>query len=162
MDNNSHRDYLGNLYIQQSEGMYRYAYAVLRDEYLAEEAVQETFAVAWSKINALVTMESPVGWLFGTLKNTMKRTRAEAYKLQKTLVSLDEQLADVPSTQDDLEPLLLFGGIISNDELDLLEKLYVHGFTYKDIADELGVPLSTLGMRAKRAKEKFKRKYGEI
>jgi len=129
----------------------------MRDNYLAEDAVQEAFAVAWEKIESLVGMVSPVGWLFGTLKNIMKKNMAEMHKFQKLLLSLDEYNCVEQAITDNIDPTILYEGIISNEEYIILEKLYIHGYTYKELANEMNVPVSTVGMKAKRAKEKFRK-----
>jgi len=157
----SQREFLKNLYMQQSENMFRYAYSVLRDSFLAEEAVQETFVVAWDKIEQLINMESPVGWLFGVLKITMKRIKTNEYKLRKTFVTNDETIADSITAHDDLESSVLLEDMFSNDDYSILKKIYLHGFTYNELAEELDLPLSTVSMRIKRAKEKFKKSIEE-
>ena len=162
MDGNSRSEFLRNLYVRQSKGMFRYASSIMRDDYLVEEAVQETFALAWEKIESLAFMDSPVGWLFGTLKNRMKRKMAEKHKVQKLLVSLNDTLYDTPTVLDNIDPAILFDGIISSEEYTILEKLYIHGYTYTDMANEMGVPVSTVGMKAKRAKEKFREKFNKL
>jgi RNA polymerase sigma-70 factor (ECF subfamily) len=161
MDGNSRKEFLKQLYMKQSKGMFRYANSIMRDNYLAEDAVQETFAVAWEKIESLVGMDSPVGWLFGTLKNIMKKNTAEMYKFQKLLLSLDGYNGIDQAVTDDIDPTILYEGIISSEEYSILEKLYIHGYTYKELASEMKVPLSTVGMKAKRAREKFRKKHGK-
>ena len=151
--------FLKNLYKEQSENMIRYAKTILQDRYLAEEAVQETFVVAWEKISSLTEMESPVGWLFGTLKIMMTHIKSEEYKLKKIFISMDESVKNDIAVHDDMESTVLLDSIISSEEFEILEKLYLQGYSYKELADEMGVPTSTIGMRAKRAKEKFKKKY---
>jgi len=154
-------EFLKALYMQQSKGMFRYAYSILKDEYLAEDAVQETFTAACKNIETLKTNTSPVGWLFEALKRIMKRLRSEEFKLRKHILTLDKSQSDTPAAPDDINPVILFDGVIPRGELDLLNKIYVHGYTYKDLADEMGVPLSNIAMKAKRAKEKFRHNYKE-
>ena len=155
----SQRDFMSNLYAQQSKGMIRFARSVLLDEYLADEAVQETFAVALKKVDLLSTMENPTAWLFGVLKVMFKRIRANERKLQKLFVSIDEPMVNTPYKDEDLESNVLLTSLITSEEFRILEKIYLHGYTYQEVADDLGIPLSTVGMRVKRAKEKFKEKY---
>jgi len=137
--------------------MFRYANSSLHDYYLAEEAVQETFAVAWEKIESLIIMESPVGWLFGTLKITMKRIKTSEYKLKRTFMSADESITEKTPNQENLESSVFFDEVFLHEDFTILEKIYLQGYTYNELAEEMALPLSTLGMRVKRAKEKFKK-----
>jgi RNA polymerase sigma-70 factor (ECF subfamily) len=161
MNNSPNYNFLQNLYEQEKESMFWYAVSKLRDNYLADEAVQETFVVAWTKVEALMVMENPIGWLFGTLKIIMKRIKSEEYMIHKLLVSIDEPLNHPLSSGDEIDTVLLFDGIVSNEDFSILDKIYIHGYTYKEVADEMGLPLSTVGMRVKRAKERFRKNYEE-
>jgi len=160
MSNDPNYNFFSVLYEQEKESMYWYAASQLRNDFLAEEAVQEAFLIALEKIEVFVNVEKPEGWLFGILKNVIKRIKAEEYKLQRRFISINEHNASQSlSTNDEIDPVILFDGVVSREDLDILQKLYVHGYTYKDITDEMGIHLSTVGMRAKRAKEKFGGKY---
>ena len=153
--------FLRKLYMEQSKGMFRYAKSVLHDEFQAEEAVQEAFTVAWGKIGTLITAPVPVGWLFETLKRIMKRMQSEEYKRQKRILSFAESQSYIPYASDELNPVISFAGVISNEELKLIDKIYVQGYTYKDLAEESGVSPCIIGMKVKRAKEKFRKKYAQ-
>lgn len=152
-----YNEYLKELYTQQSRGMIRYANAVFHDQYRAEEAVQETFAVAWQKIESLIASPSPVGWLFVTLKNIMKHMLAEHYQMKKRIVSLEECSHDTLNVSDEFNIVTQLEGVVSKEEFEIIEKLYLRGYTYKELAEELEIPPSTVGMRAKRTKEKIKK-----
>ena len=74
----------------------RYAIAVLRkrtgnaDADRAEEAVQETFAVAWNKADALLASPSPVGWLYKTLFHVLRNMLREDHRWTMRLLKLQE------------------------------------------------------------------------
>jgi len=159
--NNSKREFLKKLYIEQSVNMFRYANSSLYDYYLAEEAVQETFMIAWEKIESLIKMESPVGWLFGTLKITMKRIKTGEYKLKRNFISTNEAITEDTPSQENLESTFFMDDVFSHDDYSILEKIYLHGYSYNELAEEMELPLSTVGMRVKRAKEKFKKNIEE-
>lgn len=54
--------------------------------------------------------------------------------------------------------------LIGKEDCRLLEKLYLEGYTYQEVSDELGIKKSTLGMRVNRIKErcieKFEKNFG--
>ena len=47
--------------------------------------------------------------------------------------------------------------VLSREEYDLLHKLYLEGWSYKELCEELGEKKSTLAMRVKRSKEKIQK-----
>ena len=48
---------------------------------------------------------------------------------------------------------------MSREDFELLWKLYLGGYTYRELCLELGVKKSALGMRVRRIKERFQKNY---
>ena len=75
------------------------------------------------------------------------------------------QLHAEPFT-DPTEDALDLEGFIGKEDCRLLEKLYLEGYTYQEVSDELGIKKSTLGMRVTRIKdrciEKFEKFFGDV
>ena len=152
-------EFFDKLYREQIPGMFRYAKYNLRDEYLAETAVQEAMLAVWKKIDVFIACDDPVSLIFGYLKNIVKNIKSEQYMLQKRIVYLEDGYAETIHTSDEISVDTQLGDIISKEEFSLLKKLYVYGYSYKELAEELGVNPSVIGMRVKRSKEKFINKY---
>ena len=51
---------------------------------------------------------------------------------------------------------------LSDEDFVLVTKIHVYGYTYKEIADELGVPIGTILSRVSRAKAVIKRAIEEL
>ena len=131
-----------------------------KDPDRAHEAVQETFLIAWEKPKEFLGSLSPVGWLVNTMKNVLRNMIREDQRwnarLQEFQAHLDRDAAH-PAPGADLE----LEGLIPPEELDLLKRLYLHGETYEELCEELGLKKSTLAMRVKKSKEDFREKYWE-
>ena len=153
--NPENNELYARLYKENIRGMYQYAISLLEDGYLAEYAVQEAFSIAWAKFEALKTSPNQGGWLTNTLKNIVMRIIKENSRARNSILSLDEVSEEHIQVSDELSLSALYEGIVSKEELDMLQKLYVQRYSYEELAAEYGIPVSTLGMRAKRAKEKF-------
>jgi len=57
-----------------SAELYRYAYWICRDRFLAEDLVQETFARAWQSWEGLRDDKAAKSWLYTILRNEHART----------------------------------------------------------------------------------------
>lgn len=123
----------------------------------AEEAVQETFTIAWEKREILMEHPKPIAWLNIALKNVIKNMVRDDQKWAECLLRvLAEQVQPAPGADLELE------GIIPSEDMDILKCLYLYGETYEEICEDLGLKKSALAMRVKRSKELFRKNYGEI
>ena len=64
-----------------------YACASLENETLADEAVQDTFRIAWAKSAELLNCANPRAWLMLTLKNVIRNTRKALTELNQLFIS---------------------------------------------------------------------------
>ncbi len=74
--------------------LYSYAFARTKDEHLAEEAVQETFARGVSKLSSFSGKSQLKTWLFGILRNVL-REHARKNKPSEVFEEESEQIWDV-------------------------------------------------------------------
>ena len=155
------REFLDKIYDEQYDDLYSYVRLNLWDDYLAEEAVQETMLVALRRSDTFITHPNPIGWLYGVLRKIIKHMQSDYYIMQKRIVALDACAPEVLLKSYDIDPAILYDGIVSDEEFDMLVKLYIHGYTYKDLGEEMGLSTGLIGMRVQRIKEKFRKKYKE-
>lgn len=154
--------FIENLYREMFTQLNIYAQNVLRDRSLGEEAVQDTFRIACIKIDELMSSSNPKGWLMNTLKNVisnMKRSRARLLRMLFIAAEMNE--ASFGSVNDDIDPEILYGGVISNEDFALLKKIVLERYSMLEAAEELGISVEACKKRLQRAKEKFKKKLEE-
>ena len=153
------------LYHDYYEKMLRYAAAVFHTRGVpdtgdgrAEEAVQEAFVYAWSNQEKMYESPSPENWLFKVLYyKVLERIKAEG-KWSRNLRSF-EQLVSVSNDADPydrIENSLI--EIISDEDYQLLKKLYIEGATYREICEEYHLTKSALGCKLHRIKQKLREK----
>ena len=127
----------------------------------AEEAVQEAFAIAWSKWEDLFASPNPAGWLYNTVNNVVRNMiRADqqwASRLLQAQAALSHQPFQPPPGAD-----LELEGLVSQEDLDLLKRLYLEGMTYEELAAEENLNQNTLAARVRRIKLRFQKIYREI
>ena len=135
--------------------LYRYAYRLSGTSQLAEDLTQETFCLAQNKLHQLREPERAKSWLFSILRNVyLHHLRSTK---QEKVVSLDG-IPDVPDRSPESLP------IVDSQELQKalgelpeafrapLILFYFEDFSYRDIAEQMEVPLGTVMSRLARAK----------
>lgn len=142
---------LEKYFYQEYKSMYYFALSVLRDESKAEVAVQDTFITASEKISDLVSSPNPVGWLYNVLKYKMLELRRSEQKENSRAVPLD----DVQELSVNMDPPSALD-VEKSEDLKLIRKFYVDGYSLKDLSKEMKVSMSAVKMRIKRAKNRLR------
>ena len=135
--------------------LYRYAYRLSGSSQEAEDLTQETFCQAQGKFFQLRDAAKAKSWLFAILRNAyLLRLRARKNDNPLSL----EGVPEIPERSTELTPVL---------DADQLQKVlntlpelfrtpivlyYFEEFSYKDIAEQMNVPLGTVMSRLARAK----------
>lgn len=135
--------------------MLHYAISSMRNPELAEEAVQETFRIAWTKIDNLATSPNPNGWLLVTLKHVlsnMRRTKSALFRLEKECAV--HCLPSKPSAHSELDPEIYLSGILSSESWEIL-KLSIEGYTCNEIAQRCGKTPEACKKQLQRSKQKL-------
>ena len=141
---------LEQLYRAEFNNMLRFASVLLSDDSLAETAVQESFLIAARKFDSLIASPSTVGWLYNTLKFVVKQMRRE----RQTMLARSVPLEDAPelSVEDEISTL-----DTKNEDIQLLKRFYIDGFTLKELAAEFGITVPAMKMRLSRARKRAKK-----
>jgi RNA polymerase sigma-70 factor (ECF subfamily) len=138
------------------EALFRYAFRLSGSASDAEDLTQETFGKAMSRLDQLREPDRAKAWLFRILRNAyLHRVRNE--KRHKT-VSLDA-VGDVPQgvPEDgklEVDPAKLQEALNDLDETfrTPLVLFYFEDFSYRDIAEQMDLPIGTVMSRLARAK----------
>jgi RNA polymerase sigma-70 factor, ECF subfamily len=135
--------------------LYRYAYRLSGSASDAEDLTQETFCTAQDKFSQLKDPERARPWLFSILRNRyLHRVRAER---QHGCVSL-ELAADVaeptPGPMPEIDPDQLQKALNSLPEAFRTPIIlyYFEEFGYREIAEQMELPIGTVMSRLARAK----------
>ncbi len=137
------------------EALYRYAYRLSGSSQEAEDLTQETFCQAQNKFFQLREEAKAKSWLFTILRNAyLHRLRSNKQEKQVSLTGIPE----IPERVTDAVPIVDSAHL--QKALDDLPELfrtpiilfYFEDFSYKDIAEQMNVPLGTVMSRLARAK----------
>lgn len=150
---------LAALFRETFKPLYAYAISALRDPLLAEEAVQETFFVACSKINDLLQSPNPRGWLTLTVRNVVRNIKVRERRREKH--SSLSAAVEEPVGEEDvaLRPELLYSSYLSEEEFALLARVGIEGYTIQETSEEFGISAEACKKRIQRAKQRFRKGY---
>jgi len=135
--------------------LYRYAYRLSGSGADAEDLVQDTFCKAQSSLSQLRDPERARPWLYSILRNFyLHRVRKEG---QQTCVPLDGvgDLAEpLPESLPDIDPEQLQLALNELPEVyrTAIVLYYFEGFGYREIAEQMELPIGTVMSRLARAK----------
>ena len=139
--------------------LYRYAYRLTGMAADAEDLTQQAFLIAQQKLHQLREAERAAGWLFAILRSCYLKWRRKRFPMTSTLADLD--MADVPQPVPELravdsEELQRVLEELHGDLRLILLMFYFEELSYKQIADELDIPIGTVMSRLSRAKQKLR------
>lgn len=145
--------------------MLRYGKRFLADESLIEDAVQEVFIKTYQNIQGFDGDRPFSPWIYRIAHNTFVNALRQKSRNPIIAVDLDALIAH-PSYERDPESEEEVAEIkkrideglanLSSKYREVLILYYVENLSYQEIADILRVPLGTVGIRMKRARESLK------
>lgn len=158
MLNNERKHYMEQLYDQMYRKLMLYSLTALHDSNLAEEAVQEVFQIACSKVDDLLICPNPCGWLMNTLKfviRNMKRRQERTNMLFVPFVALDDRLPSVPrdiSPETEADCIQVLGV----QDYVLLKRVALKELTIREAAEEFGLTETACSKRIQRSKKRLR------
>jgi RNA polymerase sigma-70 factor (ECF subfamily) len=135
--------------------LYRYAFRLSGSPQEAEDLTQETFCQAQKKLEQLRDWERARGWLFTILRNAyLHRLRASKQEQSVSLNGVGDIPDRLPEPLPDVEPAQLQQALGDLPEVFRTPIIlyYFEEFSYRDIAEQMNVPLGTVMSRLARAK----------
>ena len=166
--------------LRHLDALYRTALRMTRSEADAEDLVQETYIRAFRFRDQFTLGTNMKAWLFRILTNTFINTyrRKTAQPEVTDLDGIDEfslyrRMADdrAASTSPDPEAELL-NSVVDTEVTDALEELPekfrttvlldVEGFSYKEIAEMLSIPIGTVMSRLHRGRKFLQKRLYDL
>jgi RNA polymerase sigma-70 factor (ECF subfamily) len=137
------------------QALYRYAYRLSGSAADAEDLTQEAFGKAISRIDQLRDEDKARGWLFRILRNAyLRRVRDEKRHRIVPLDAVGDVAEQPPEPAPELDPARLQLALNELDEAFRTPIIlyYFEEFSYKDIAEQMDLPIGTVMSRLARAK----------
>lgn len=136
-------------------GLYRYAYRLSGSSADAEDLTQDTFGKAITRLGQLRDPDRAKAWLYRILRNLyLHKIRDEKRRRIVPLESVGELPEAVTNSMPDADPAELQAALDQLDEAfrTPLILFYFDDFSYRDIAEQMDLPIGTVMSRLARAK----------
>lgn len=144
--------------------LYRYAYRLTGTEPDAEDLTQQTFLLAQSNLAQLREAAKARGWLFAILRNCYRKMYSKKSPVSATRVDVNmEHVPDPAPKAEEIDQERLQQAIdeLSDDFKLVLTMFYFEDCSYREIAEQLELPLGTVMSRLSRAKSHLRARLFE-
>ena len=156
------------LYIRYKQHMYRLAYGILRDSYLAEDVIQDVFFTLWHKaISYQKELGSLKSWLQAIVRNrALDKVRSSMYR-EHQFAPLDVVTGpELASCEPEMWQRVWGGeqtlfirkalGELPLEQRQAIELNYFAGYSHAEIASHLQIPVGTVKGRIRLGLQKIK------
>ncbi len=141
-----------------------YAFAMLGDFHLAEDATQEAFVAVYFQLHTLRSPDAFIWWLRSVVRHQcsriLRKRRLQVVSLEHAAEvstgaqSLDEQVVERTTAGEVVAAI----NTLPRPQREVLALFYVKDYSRRQIADFLDVPLTTVNNRLHSARSQLKRR----
>jgi RNA polymerase sigma-70 factor (ECF subfamily) len=143
--------------------LYRYAYRLSGTAADAEDLTQEVFLIAQQKLDQVRDAECVRGWLFAVLRNCYLGIKRRPTPIAATNMAVDlDSLPEAVDRQDiDREQLQAAINELPDEFKLVVLQYYFEDRSYREISEQMQLPIGTVMSRLSRAKAHLRRRLLE-
>ena len=137
----------------------RYAWALVGTRADVEEVVQDTFLTYWRKASSISLPDhSLLPWLLVTCRNISMNLNRARFRHSTEQLSGDLLVTEpYSSARDRLRWVLAEIEKLNPIDRGICEMCLVHGGSYADAAEEVGISVGAVGQRVSRSRERLRK-----
>ncbi len=142
------------------DSLFRTAVRLLGDRGVAEDAVQEVYLEAWKSFGRYQPGTNCRAWLYKILFHVIQHHRRRLYRLSTRFVSegqeaVETAVAYVPPVPEHLRDEEILAALDRTPDVyrEAIVLVDVEGFSYKEAAETLQVPIGTVMSRLSRGRQ---------
>jgi RNA polymerase sigma factor (sigma-70 family) len=145
------------LYDSYSAAVYGLVLKILRDEAMAEDALQDTFVRIWQKIHSYDESKGRLfTWMINIARNiAIDKLRANTSRKAELTMSIETPGVERngPSTTMKIEHIGIreLVDALPAEQKTVIELIYFLGYTQAEVSEEFGIPLGTVKSRVRLA-----------
>jgi RNA polymerase sigma-70 factor, ECF subfamily len=138
-----------------AQSLLRFALKMVRDRHRAEDLVQETLLSAWRNFHQFQPGTNCRAWLFRILINARNRQFSRQSELAE-VVSIDDVQVREPEMMSVSAEINSALARLSGEHREILMLGIVEGFSVKELASILSLPVGTVMSRLSRARARLR------
>lgn len=162
MEEGSRQPTIEELVTRHAQTVFRYAYRLSGSMVDAEDLTQETFLLAAKNIDQLENPIRAQGWLLAITRNAfLRQRRVHQVALVEDIEATAVESA-VESDGADEELLQIAIQSLPEEQRVMVLMFYYEDMSYKEIAEQLGIPIGTVMSRLSRAKAALRKKLDAL
>jgi RNA polymerase sigma factor (sigma-70 family) len=128
----------------------------------AEDAVAETFAVAWRRVTRLPEPEAALPWLLATARRVLANQHRGTGRRLRLALRIGAQPREVPAIHDVETPALEALARMRPEDQELLRLLVWDGLSQAEAGVALGISANAVGVRLSRARKRFAKELARV
>ncbi|MEG0963167.1 MAG: RNA polymerase sigma factor [Lachnospiraceae bacterium] len=146
------------LYHMHARTIYAYALSILKNHHDAEEVMQDTFLKIRSGAHLYQSMGKPLAWIFKIAKNfCLMKIRKNSHQSDYEFKEIENSsLLSYEMDPEDRIVLKAALDLLTSEERSIILLHAVSGLKHREIAENLGKPLSTVLSRYHRGIKKLR------
>jgi RNA polymerase sigma-70 factor (ECF subfamily) len=156
----SRREWFGKALIAQLPGLRRYSRALVGNQSLADDLVQDTIERALRQWEGLRETNRLSSWLRSILHNLyideIRRGRTRGHEQEVSDLADDLALSTPAHDSSAALDFVRAMGTLSIEHRQVLLLVGLENMNYRDIAHELGIPIGTVMSRIARGRERLR------
>jgi RNA polymerase sigma-70 factor (ECF subfamily) len=158
------RDALTELYEENQRPLLSYLRVLTSDNTLAEEILQDTLYAVWTGASGFAGRSNGRTWLFGIARRRARDLMRKRSMAFEDIVTFESMPAIEPEPDDVVMALESADAMVSTFERmslahrEVLLLTFVHGLSYQELSEVLGIPLGTVKSRLFAAKRELRAK----
>ena len=159
--NKEQEDRITTLFIEMHDMLTTYARTQLKNEELAQEALQEAFLIACKDPTKLLSSPNPKGWMVRTLqiviKQIIERREQESLLCARIAIFSEDVIFDTATSDIDFEAT--YSTLLDSQDFELVKYVLVEQHSLREAALQFGISLDACKKRFQRAKKKLLERY---
>ncbi|NKB69479.1 MAG: sigma-70 family RNA polymerase sigma factor [Candidatus Latescibacteria bacterium] len=135
----------------------QWAHHALEDWHLAEDAVQEAFLAAFENLHQLRDPAAFPGWFKRIVFSQCQRLQRRHYRRAEKLDAAPDKYAHTDGQLPREHGFSRYLQYLPEHELVVVRLFYWDNYSYREIGQRLGLPLSTVKKRLYSARQRLKK-----
>lgn len=161
------RDALSYLYDHYSGALYGGILRIVKQEDIAQELLQDVFLKIWNNIGQYDARKGRLfTWMFQLARNlSIDKLRSRSFKEQQKTDSVQNNVAMLDRQANSQQSVDGIGlkqvlNTLTDDQRQIIELMYLKGYTQSEIAEEYHIPLGTVKTRHRAAMQHLRKQLG--